>query len=140
MDYGVFEEASRDYEAEILASRRDLARVAIKEDIFPFLVLATSDQEYADRKALASDSLQRVAAKAELPVSEVERISDAMFGHVQQARTAAWTKEAAMACSNCGHTSVDHSEALTCPTCGCNDFTPTTKAASKKTAGEGGPF
>lgn len=141
MSYGVFDEASRDYEAELLASRRELARVAIKENIFPFLALASTDQEYADRKALAGDSIHRIAVQAELPPSEVERLTDSMFDRIKEGRTVAMTRTAAMACANCGHTSVDHSEALTCPTCGCNDFTPMSKNARRATAGEGGgPF
>lgn len=143
MDYGVFEEASRDYEREILDSRRGHARVAVKEDIFPFLVLASTDQEYADRKALAAESMQRIAVRTELPVTEIEKIADSLFERIKegrQARTASMHKEAAMACANCGHTSVDHSEALTCPTCGCNNFTPMSKNAKRTTAGESTPF
>lgn len=147
MDYGVFEEASHDYEREIFERRREAAKVAVQEEIFPFLALAANKGEYQTRKALAAERISSIASRAGLPEVEVEKVADAMFGYVDQARTASVPKtatvrkSAVMACANCDHTSVDHSEGLTCSACGCSNFTPQTREASRRaTAGEGGPF
>lgn len=142
MDYGVFDEASRDLEAETAMRRQAMVRTAIAEEVMPFLAMATSENEYQHRKALAEGPLQRIADACGASLSEVMAMADRLFSLMYQAKTASFQRMAAATCANCGDTNVDHSEGLRCP-CGCTSFSPETqgKEGRRVTAEEGdGPF
>jgi len=144
MDYGVFDEAARDYDAEATQRREGMVRIAVAEQVLPFLAMAASPQEYEHRRALAEDHLQRIAEACEAPLSEVTAMADRLFKLFYQAKTAKAAKTASVMCEACGHQNTDHSEGLRCP-CGCTSFQPetsdTAKEARRVTAEEGdGPF
>lgn len=140
MEYSLFAEASRDLEDEARQLRTAKVRADMQGEIFPFLALAASTEEYEHRKALAYDSLTVIASRHGASLTETEEIADRMFSVLAEARVQA----AAMVCKNCGHRSSPHSEGGTCTSCGCTDFTPKTTAAKEArrvTADEGdGPF
>lgn len=147
--FSLFDEAARDWDAEAAARRTALVRVAVQEEIFPFLAQAASDAEYGHRKALASDRLHAIALRCEASVADVESTADRMYRILAQARrnqvreARLEQRTAAMACKNCDHSSVDHSEGLQCSSCGCTDFAPkaTGKEGRRVTAeNEEGPF
>lgn len=149
MEYSLFSEAARDYEAEAAERRTALVRATVKEEIFPFLAMAASDAEYGHRKALAADRLHAIARRCETSVKDVESAADRMYRLLAQARRNQMRearleqRTAAMQCGNCGHGSVDHSEGLQCHSCGCTNFTPqsTGKEGRRITAeNEEGPF
>lgn len=149
MEFSLFSEAARDYEAEAAERRTALVRTAVKEEIFPFLAMAASDAEYGHRKALAADRLRTIARQCEASVQEVEGAADRMYRLLAQARrnevreARLEQRTAAMSCKNCDHASVDHSEGLQCASCGCTNFTPkaTGKEGRRVTAeNEEGPF
>lgn len=81
-------EASHDVDAEYHERARARATAAIGE-IWPFVALAQSEAEYAHRKALAADSIQTIALRADVQPGVVEEILDHHFTAVLQARTAA---------------------------------------------------
>lgn len=152
--FSLFEEAARDYEAEAAERRAALVRAAVKEEVFPFLAMAASEVEYGHRRALAAESLKRIAVRGGASVAEVGDVADRMYRLLAQARQgqpqarqgqpqARLERTAAMVCGNCDHASVDHSEGLSCNTCGCANFTPKSdgKEARRVTAEGGeGPF
>jgi len=145
--FSLFEEAARDYEAEAAERRAALVRAAVKEEVFPFLAMAASEVEYGHRRALAAESLERIAVRCGASVAEVGDVADRMYRLLAQARQgqpqARLERTAAMVCGNCDHASVDHSEGLSCNTCGCANFTPKSdgKEARRVTAEGGeGPF
>jgi rubrerythrin len=150
MDFSLFDEAARDYDAERAEYRTAMVRTAVTKEIFPFLAVASSTQEYAHRKALAADRLADIAQRTQASLEETEAAADRMFTALLEGRQSAAEGLAAtagtMSCSNCGHGSTDHSEGLQCPTCGCGNFTPQTIASRKEARqvtaeGEGeGPF
>lgn len=151
MDFSLFTEAARDHDAEASQRRTALVRTAVQQEVMPFLALAASDGEYAHRKALIYQRLAAIANRCEASLDETEDVADRMYGLLvqgrQRAAQAAVTHTAAMACSNCNHQSVDHSEGLQCAACGCNNFTPTSRTAStgkeaRQVTAEGdqGPF
>ncbi|HWB34414.1 MAG TPA: hypothetical protein VHA75_00165 [Rugosimonospora sp.] len=154
MDFSLFDEAARDYDAEAAERRTAMVRVAVKEDIFPFLAMASTDAEYRHRKALAAERLHTIARRCEASLADVEETADRMYrtllsarqklaGARAQAPTAMRTTSV-MGCKNCDHASVDHSEGLACGACGCTNFTPKSsgKEARRVTAEgeESGPF
>lgn len=145
--FSLFEEAARDYEAEAAERRAALVRAAVKEEVFPFLAMAASEVEYGHRRALAAESLERIAVRCGASVAEVGDVADRMYRLLAQARQGQpqvrLERTAAMVCGNCDHASVDHSEGLSCNTCGCANFTPKSdgKEARRVTAEGGeGPF
>lgn len=140
MDYGVIHEASYDQEAEETMRREALLRVAVVEQIMPFLALASTQEEYGHRKALAWDALAGIANQHEASYDQVEQVADRMYGLIVQSRLK--NVIAVAPCANCGDASVDHSEGLKC-TCGCTDYAPASdsKEARRVTAEGGeGPF
>lgn len=140
MDFSLFDEASRDHDAEAADRRTALVRIAVQHEAMPFLALASSDAEYGHRKALMSDRLSTIAARCEASVEEVEGAADRMYHLIRTTRQGSaegLSRTAAMHCGNCDHGSVDHSEGLQCPRCGCNNFTPKSKTAARE---GGGPF
>jgi hypothetical protein len=144
MDYGVFDEASRDHDAEVAQRRQAMVRIAVSEEVMPFLALATSDGEYAHRRALAEEHLARIAEQHGAPLSEVTGMADRLFKLFYQASRGSVSKHASTMCEACGHKNTDHSEGLRCP-CGCTSFQPessdTAKEGRRVTAEEGdGPF
>lgn len=147
MDFSLFDEAARDFTAEAAERRTALVRIAVKEEIFPFLAQAASPSEYAHRKALASERLGAIARRCEASLEDVEGCADRMYGLLvqsrQQSAQARLQRSAVMGCKNCDHASVDHSEGLQCHACGCTNFTPKSsgREARRVTAEEGGgPF
>jgi hypothetical protein len=142
MDYGVFDEASRDHEAEVAMRREALVRAAVSEEVMPFLGMAASEREYQHRRALADDHLQRIADTWDVPLTEVTAMADRLFTAMYQGRTAILQRTSSATCAACGHRNTDHSEGLRCP-CGCTSFQPQTqeKEGRRVTAEEGdGPF
>lgn len=148
MDFSLFDEAARDYDAENAVRRTAMVRSAVQEEIFPFLALASSAQEYGHRKALAAERLTSIAQRCGSSLAETEGVADRMYGLLAEGRqrTAQLHATAAAACANCGHKGTDHTEGLRCQ-CGCTDYTPKTdedggtKEAHRVTAQEGsGPF
>lgn len=142
MDYGVFDEASRDLEAEASMRREAMVRTALSEEVMPFLGLAASEGEYRHRLALADGHLQRIADKCGVSLAEVTAMADRLFGLIYQHKSASVIKTSAVMCGACGHRNTDHSEGLRCP-CGCTSFQPETspKEGRRITAEEGdGPF
>jgi hypothetical protein len=140
VDFSLFDEASRDYDAEMADRRTAMVRTAVQQEIFPWLAMARSPQEYEHRRALADGSLQRIADAHDAPLSEVTAMADRLFTLFYQAKTAAGMK-----CGNCGHASKPHTDGDACASCGCNNFTPQTTAAKEArqvtAEGEGaGPF
>lgn len=81
-------EASVDVDAEYQQRARARATAAIGE-IWPFVALAQTGQEYVHRKALAADSIQTIALRADVRPEVVEEILDHHFTAVLEARTAA---------------------------------------------------
>lgn len=149
MDFSLFDEAARDYDAEAAERRTALVRTAVQQEAMPFLAMAQSDQEYIHRKALMADRLYAIASRYETGVSAVEAAADRMYRLLVQSRqrpAEGRSHTATMQCANCNHGSVDHSEGLRCAACGCNNFTPQAKTAAKEARqvtaeGEGsGPF
>lgn len=150
MDYSLFDEASRDHDAETAAHRTAMVRVAVKEEIFPFLALATSEVEYGHRKALAYERLAAIAERNGVSLTEVEKTADRMYEYLHPTAAKAEPEmvlTAAMKCANCNHRSTDHTEGLQCGACGCSNFSPLSTQASKGEEGrrttaekEAGPF
>lgn len=149
MDFSLFDEASRDYDAEAAERRTAEVRVAVQEEVLPFLALARTQSEYTHRKALVQERLTSIARRSQASVEETGAMADRLFAMIAKTRQgpteASMRATATMKCSNCGHGSVDHSEGLRCGSCGCNDFTPASRTAGKEarrvTAEEGqGPF
>ena len=148
MDFSLFDEAARDYDAEAAERRTALVRTAVQEEIFPFLAMASSPEEYGHRKALAYERLTTIAARCNAPLADVEGAADRMYALLLEGRQRTaqlQQRTAAAACANCGHKGTDHTEGLRCQ-CGCTDYTPKTedggtKQARKTAAEEGsGPF
>lgn len=146
MEFSLFDEAARDYDAEAAQRRTALVRTAVQQEIFPFLAMASSTVEYGHRKALAAGPLTAIATRYGAPIAEVEGAADRMFGLLMEGRqrTAQLRRTAAASCANCGHSNTDHTEGLRCE-CGCTDYTPKTDGSTKEgrrvTAEEGsGPF
>lgn len=145
MEYSLFDEASRDYDEEARDHRVAFVRTALVQEIFPFLALAQTPEDYANRKALALDRLSAIASRYDSSLAETEEVADRMYRHLVTARQASKLTytASAMQCGECKHTSTDHSEGLPCH-CGCSNFTPETKSekeARRVTADEGdGPF
>lgn len=145
MDFSLFDEASRDYDREALERRTALVRVGVGETLMPFLALASSTEEYQNRKALASSVIHNVAMRCGSSETEVIAVADRMYGLLTEARRTTQDglvyTATAMACANCDHKSTDHSEGLRC-SCGCTNFTPSTsKESMRREAGEGSaPF
>jgi hypothetical protein len=146
MDFSLFDEAARDYDAEAAELRTAMVRTAVQTEIFPFLAMAATPAEYVHRKALAAERLVSIAQRCDASPQEVEGAADRMYTLLSGARqrTAQLQREAAAECANCGHKGTDHTEGLRCQ-CGCTDYTPKTDGgttASRRTAaGEGsGPF
>lgn len=131
MDYGLFDEASRDLTAEALVRRTAMVRHTVGEEAMPFLALASSEVEYIHRKALMADRLSDIALRTEASLSEVEATADRMYALLSEAKTKVIAGAGAMSCANCQHRSVDHTEGLACQ-CGCNDFSPQTTASKKE--------
>ena len=157
MDYSLFDEAARDHEEEAYQRRIAFVRTAVTHDVFPFLALANTEEEYKHRKALIYDRIAAIANAHESSLDETEAVADRLFGLFMEARKrghqieASLQAEAGLACKNCDHNaaSTDHSEGLPCTTCGCTNFAPQTRTASVETEarrvtadeGEGGdPF
>lgn len=151
MDFSLFDEASRDHDAEMAERRTALVRTAVQQEVFPFLALAQTPAEYAHRKALTAQSLTAIAQRCEASVGDAEAACDRMYDLLTQTRLRAaesrLSTQAAMSCANCNHRSVDHTEGLQCSACGCANFTPQSRTAStgkegrRVTADEGdGPF
>jgi hypothetical protein len=146
MDFSLFDEASRDYDREHLERRTALVRTAVTQEVMPFLAMATSTEEYVDRRELAHNSLMSIATRHGASLAETSAVADRLYGLLSEARRRSdddglvYTANA-MACGNCGHQSTDHTEGLRCQ-CGCTDFSPeTSKQAMRREAGEGsGPF
>jgi hypothetical protein len=131
MDYGVFDEASRDHEAEAAMRRHAMVRTAVAEEVMPFLALAGSEREYEHRKALAEDHLQRIADKYDVPLADVTALADRVFNLMYRSRTAGLQRTSSTTCAACGHRNTDHSEGLRCP-CGCTSFQPETQEKEAK--------
>ena len=125
MDFSLFDEAARDYDAEAATRRTALVRTAVVGEIFPFLADAESPTEYRHRKALASERLMSIAERHDASPAEVEDIADRMFARLLESRQAA----AKTRCGACGHVGKDHAEGLKCPKCGCTNYTPQTTSA-----------
>lgn len=149
MDFSLFDEASRDHDAEAAARRTALVRVAVQKELMPWLARAQSDGEYTHRKAMIAERIYSIANRNQTGISTVEAMADRMYQGLVNARRkaaeASLETTAAMKCSNCGHGTVDHSEGLQCPSCGCNSFSPQTtavKEARQVTADQegSGPF
>jgi hypothetical protein len=122
MDYSLFDEAGRDYDAEAGQRRAALVRTAVSQDLMPFLALAADQVEYGHRRALASEGIGRIAARCQATPQEVADCADRMFKTFLDTRTASTPHLSVSApCSNCRHASVDHSEGLRC-SCGCTNF------------------
>lgn len=145
MDYGLFDEASRDLTAEATVRRIAMVRSTVGEEAMPFLALASSEVEYIHRKALMVDRLSDIALRTGASLSEVEATADRMYTLLTEANAKVAAGASAVACGNCQHRSVDHTEGMACQ-CGCNDFSPQTTASKKEARqvtaeGEGsGPF
>lgn len=142
MDFSLFDEASRDHDAEAAERRTALVRIAVQHGAMPFLALASDEAEYGHRKALMAERLSTIAAQCEASVAEVEDTADRMYRLVlatRQRGAEGLLRTAAMQCAACQHGSVDHSEGLQCPQCGCANFTPQAKTAAREGEG-GGPF
>lgn len=69
-DEGLWTEASVDIEAEQAELARQKARLAAAR-VWPFMALAKSTSEFEHRLALAEDSIERLAAMADVPTSLV---------------------------------------------------------------------
>lgn len=145
MDFSLFSEASRDHEAEALERRTALVRMAVADELLPFLALASSAGEYMDRKALVADRMRAIAGQCGAQPHEVEAMADRLYTLLTQRQATRHLGQAAP-CGNCNHTSVDHTEGLRCQ-CGCADYQPVSapvtarKEARQVTAEDGsGPF
>lgn len=149
MDFSLFDEASRDYDREHLERRTAMVRAALAEEVMPFLAMATSEEEYAHRKALAHNALMSVATRHGASLGETTAVADRLFGLLVTARRSSSREDGlvytanAQPCANCDHASTDHTEGLRCH-CGCTNFVPDTSTqatAMRRQAGEGsGPF
>lgn len=140
MNFSLFDEASRDFDAEAAQRRTAMVRVAVQKEIFPFLAMASTSGEYDHRKALAYERLSAIASRCEASLQETEAVADRMYAALQEGRKLA----AGMKCANCGHSNSPHAQGDSCSSCGCHNFTPQTTAAKegrRVTAEEGeGPF
>jgi len=141
MEYSLFTEASIDHEAEARQHRTAVLRQAIAEDVFPFLALAGTEEEYRHRKALAWEAMAALAVRHDASFDETEEVADRMYGLLREARGLTTKTAGKPPCANCDHSNTDHTQGLTC-SCGCNSYEPSTKEARLVTAeGEGeGPF
>jgi hypothetical protein len=115
----VFDEASRDHEAEDLAAREAAARVDAQE-VWPFLALASSPEEFGHRLALAEGRLSGIASRHGLTYEDVTAPLREGFAvlHPRQA--------GGESCRNCGHANPPHRKGGLCSVCGCESFQPGT--------------
>lgn len=151
MDFSLFDEAARDYDAEAAERRTAMVRSAVTQEIFPFLAVAGSAGEYAHRKALAAERLSSIATRCEASYDETEAVADRMFARLLESRQRAaqgslGAEAKSRSCANCTHASPGHSEGGNCPSCGCTSFRAESKTAGKEARlvtaeGQGeGPF
>lgn len=78
-------EATYDHEAQQEAHNLEMAKHA-SSHLWPFLAQAASDQEYADRSALAYDQILTVASSYEVPVENLLKIFDQRFALLMEAK------------------------------------------------------
>ncbi len=141
MDYGLFDEASRDLEDEHQVRTAAIVRMEVAERLMPFLASASSVEEYQHRIALMDESVQDIARQAsttpELVVQAAHRMHSLLADPHQVTAGAA----SSVQCANCQHRSVDHTEGLACQ-CGCSDFTPQTRTEARRVEADHGgtPF
>lgn len=151
MDHSLFDEAARDYESEAAERRTALVRTAVSREILPFLSMAASPAEYEHRRALAADTLYRIAENCDAPLSDVVAMADRLFtlfyqrkANLETQRKVALEAQAAgMKCTNCDHVNPPHQQGGMCSACDCTNYTPKTaaKEGRRVTAEEGsGPF
>lgn len=115
----VFDEASRDHEAEDLATREAAARVDAQE-VWPFLALAASAEEFGHRLALAEERLSAIASRHGLTYEDVT-------APLREGFAVLHPKEAGgESCRNCGHANPPHRKGGLCSVCGCESFQPGT--------------
>lgn len=131
----MFEEPGQEVEAEARERVVTAAQVEAQE-MWPFLALAQTEEEFGHRMALAEPNLTSIAAKHGV---EVEVITDPFrkgFEAVLAGRV-----EASPACQNCGHANPPHRKGGQCGSCGCDSYQPKARQASleKQADGQRGP-
>jgi hypothetical protein len=119
----VFDEASRDHEAEDLLVRQAAAR-AETQGVWPFLALAQSEDEFGHRLALAEDRLSAIASRHGLSYEDVTAPLREGFAVLHPKAAAGET------CRNCGHANPPHRKGGLCSVCGCESFQPRTHTSA----------
>lgn len=130
----LFDEASRDLEAEGRERIVTAASQAATSSCWPFLALAKSESEFGHRLALIEDRLHTIASEHGVSYEEVTGPLHKGFAALMAAREASLDPKDAAGpkCANCGHSNVEHAQGATCA-CGCDSFEPRT--AAKHAAG-----
>jgi hypothetical protein len=73
-------EASADHEAEAREQRLAYASAALRDSALPFLLAATTPQDYLHRRYLAADRLQAIASASGISDTEMQDLADQHFG------------------------------------------------------------
>lgn len=133
----VFDEASRDVEAEEVSRRRTAATQQAASHCWPFLSLAQSEAEFGHRLALVEDRLNAIASRHEVRIDEVvEPLRNGFLAVLESRKEAGLAPKAAagMACANCGHSSPGHEVGEACE-CGCVEYQPSTRVVTAERTG-----
>lgn len=120
----VFDEASRDHESEDRDHRLTAATVEAQQ-VWPFLALAQSTEEFGHRLALREPVLAAVAVKHGVPLEEIVRPLQRGFEALHSIEAKGLT------CRRCNHSNVPHTDGAVCP-CGCTTFSPKTASLEKE--------
>jgi hypothetical protein len=121
----VFDEASRDHEAE--ASLRSLTAAQVEaQALWPFLALARSEEEFGHRLALVNDRLEAISDRHGVSMDDLtEQYRTAFKEAVLAPKAADLEAEAAgVRCRNCGHSNPPHKQGGECSQCGCESYAP----------------
>lgn len=135
----LFDEASRDIEAEGRDRIVTSATQAATSQCWGFLSLAQSENEFGHRLALVEDRLTAIASEHGLSYEEVAAPLRNGFEAVLAAKEAGadpkapdLASEAAAAgarCANCGHMNPTHRKGGLCE-CGCDSYQPDSRTAA----------
>lgn len=124
----VFDEATRDYEAERHTAVMKAA-VHDAEAVWPFLALSLSPEEFGNRLALSKERLTMIAQRHGVSYEDITAPLARGFAILMEARLPGGDVHAK--CGNCGHSNPGHADGSPC-SCGCTSF-----QATQKTAGSG---
>lgn len=126
----VFDEATRDYEAEQHHASLSAA-VEEAKSVWPFLAMALSEEEYATRVALSHERLTTIAQRHGVSYEDLTAPLARGFAIALEARLPGGDVTHGVECGNCGHSNPGHTDGGPCQ-CGCTSFQGKQRTAAKE--------